>query len=125
MFDHDEHATFDAAVRLARQEEISLAVSNPCLELWFVWHFQDQTAYIERADVQRLSRGLLGCEKTLSPAALEMLSEPAGYDTAKRRALQMDVRHEGNGSAPGSNPSSGIHALVDRIGRGRRDAGRG
>jgi RloB-like protein len=125
VFDRDEHATFDAAVRLARREEIGLAVSNPCLELWFVWHFQDQTAYIERADAQRLSRKLLGCDKTLDTSALESLAEQRRYEAAKRRALRMDVRHEGDGSAPGSNPSSGMHALVDRIARGRREAGRG
>jgi hypothetical protein len=120
VFDRDEHATFDEAVRLARQKNINLAVSNPCLELWFVWHFQDQTAYIERGDVQRLSRKLLGCAKALTPSALEMLAEPDGYGSAKQRALSADARHAGDGSPAGSNPSSGMHTLVERISRGAR-----
>lgn len=118
VFDRDEHATFDKAVALARQEKINLAVSNPCLELWFVWHFQDQTAYIERGDVQRLSRSHLDCHKTLSPSALDTLADPKRYEAAKRRAVRMDAKHGGDGSPPGSNPSSSVHALVERIGRG-------
>jgi hypothetical protein len=106
VFDRDEHATFDAAVRMAREKKINLAVSNPCLELWFVWHFQDQTAYVERGDVQRMSRKLLGCEKTLDVAALTTLADQDRYDSAKERALRMDARHEGDGSPPGSNPRS-------------------
>ena len=32
-----------------------VAVSNPCFELWLVLHAREQTAFISRHDVQRLS----------------------------------------------------------------------
>ncbi len=102
----------------ARQERINLAVSNPCIGLWFVWHFQNQAAYIERGDAQRLSRKQLGCDKTLTSSALDLLAEPGRYDAARGRALRMDAKHDGDGSPVGSNPSSGVHTLVERIGRG-------
>jgi hypothetical protein len=45
MFDRDEHPNFARAIDLADRHGIKLAMSNPCLELWFILHFEDQTAY--------------------------------------------------------------------------------
>lgn len=118
VFDRDEHPKFDEAVRLAEQEGISLAVSNPCLELWFVLHFEDQTAHVERDVIQRRSSKLLGCDKTLSASALELLTNDDGYTDASRRARRLEQKHEGDGSPQRSNPSSDAYRLVDRIRRG-------
>ena len=90
-------------------------MSNPCLELWFVWHFADQTAHVERDEVQRRAADLLGCDKSLTSMALAKLADPERYEAARRRALRMDVRHQGDGSVSGSNPSSAVHRLIDRI----------
>lgn len=115
VFDRDEHPQFDEAIKLAHDNGIRIAVSNPCLELWFVWHFEEQTAHIERDDVQRRAAALLGCYKSLTDSALTMLSEHARYEVAKKRALRMDAKHEGDGSTSGTNPSSAMHRLIDRI----------
>jgi hypothetical protein len=115
VFDRDEHPRFEEAVKLAQENHIFLAVSNPCLELWFVWHFEEQAAHVERGDIQRRSKEILGCEKTLTESALVKLGETARYDAAKRRATRMDVKHEGDGSPPGANPSSGTYCLIDRV----------
>ena len=48
VFDRDEHPQFDEAIKLARENGIGIAMSNPCLELWFVWHFADHTAHVGR-----------------------------------------------------------------------------
>jgi RloB-like protein len=117
VFDRDEHPQFDEAIKLARENGIGIAMSNPCLELWFVWHFADHTAHVERDVMQRCAAAHLGCGKSLTDAALEKLAESGRYDAAKKRALGMDARHEGDGSSPGSNPSSAIHVLIDRIRR--------
>jgi hypothetical protein len=59
------------------------------------------------------ARELLGCEKGLSDAALELLGER--YDDARARAIGLDAKHAGDGSPPRSNPSSEVWKLVDRI----------
>jgi hypothetical protein len=115
VFDRDEHPQFDEAVKLARDNGIGVAMSNPCLELWFVWHFADQTAYAERDEVQRRAAALPDCDKSLTGAALAKLADLERYEAAKGRALRMDARHEGDGSVPGANPSSTVHRLIDRI----------
>lgn len=113
LFDVDDHPHLDRAVDMARRHEIRLAVSNPCIELWFLLHFADQTAWIDRHEAQRLSAVHLGCGKSLSPTALDTLHER--YDAAHDRAGYLDVRHQQDGSGPEANPSSGAWKLVEAM----------
>ena len=113
VFDRDEHPNFDQALALANLHGINLAISNPCLELWFILHFEDQTAHLERHVAQDRSEDLLGCSKALSESALSTLAER--YDEAKARAVKLDEKHAGDGSPPGNNPSSGVWRLIDVI----------
>ncbi len=115
LFDRDEHPHFDEALKLAADNGVSVAVSNPCLELWFIWHFEARSAYIERDEVQRLAEAILGCGKHLTPAALERLDQEGRFAAATKRALAMDLKHEGDGSPCGSNPSSTVHRLIEAI----------
>lgn len=114
VFDIDEHPHVDQALLLAASSGISVAVSNPCIELWFLLHFQDQNAAIHRGDAQRKSADLLKCDKSPTTAAL---AELAGrYEEARQRAQALDKKHGLDGSPPRSNP----HSVV----RGRVRAGR-
>jgi hypothetical protein len=117
MFDVDEHPNVDQALELAASSEIKVAVTNPCIELWFLLHFQDQTAELHRHKAQSLCRDLLGCDKVLTPAAL---AELAGrYEEARGRAQALDRKHEMDASPPRSNPSSGAWHLIDQIRKGK------
>ena len=113
VFDRDDHPGFEDAITRAEANEINIAVSNPCLELWFVIHFQDQTAFIDGSAAQSLSRELLECNKALDEAAFRALEEL--YTDARRRAQLLDAKHEGDGSPVRSNPSSQVWRLVDSI----------
>lgn len=113
VFDRDEHPNFESAVDLAVRHGIRVAVSNPCIELWFLLHFEDQTAFIDRHDAQARAETILGCSKVLSPAALESLANR--YDEARQRAMRLDEKHYGDGSPPGSNPSSGVWRVIDQV----------
>jgi hypothetical protein len=113
MFDRDEHPNFAQAIDLAERHGINLAISNPCLELWFILHFEDQTSYLERYAAQRRAEQLLGSAKVLAESALTALAD--GYDEARRRAIKLDEKHAGDGSPPRSNPSSEVWRLVDLL----------
>ena len=114
VFDVDQHPNISQAINDARQSGINVAVSNPCFELWLVLHRQEQTAYIDRHDIQQRSDEVgLTANKHILPAAEAVLVE--AVDTAKQRALALDRRHAGNGSAPRSNPSTNAWRLVDRL----------
>jgi hypothetical protein len=113
VFDRDEHPNFARAIDLANRHNINLAISNPCIELWFILHFENHTAYIERQAAQRRAEQLLDCSKVLTESALIALGER--YEEARRRAIKLDEKHAGDGSPPVSNPSSGVWRLIDMI----------
>ena len=113
VFDRDEHPNFAQAIELANRHEIRLAISNPCIELWFVLHFEDCVRYLKRQAAQRRAEELIGCSKVLNADALGALAER--YDQARKRAIKLNEKHAGDGSPPGSNPSSGMWRLIDLI----------
>jgi hypothetical protein len=113
VFDIDEHPHVGRALKLAAAESISVAVTNPCIELWFLLHFRDRRAAIDRADAQRESNQLLGCAKVPTSKALaELISH---HDQARDRAQALDKKHKLDGSSPRSNPSSGAWRLIESI----------
>lgn len=118
VFDVDAHPNLNDALDLAAAREINVALSNPCIELWFAIHLQNQTAYLERHEAQRTSHQLLGFEKTPTLEALQRLVDT--YDVAKARAQALDRKHRGDGSPPHSNPSADVWRIIDTIRGGAR-----
>jgi len=113
MFDIDAHPNMAEASQKAMANGIGLAISNPCLELWFILHFEDRTAYLSRHDAQSRSSELLACGKNLSRQAMGLLFDQ--YEDAQARAHRLDAKHEGDGSPARSNPSSSVWALIESI----------
>lgn len=113
MFDIDDHPNIAEAAQKAEANGIGLAISHPCIELWFVLHFEDQTAYLSRRDAQSRSSELLACRKNLSREAMALLFDR--YEDAQARARRLDAKHKGDGSPSGSNPSSSVWALIESI----------
>ena len=114
VFDTDQHANLPQAINEAGQSDIEVAVSNPCFELWLVLHAREQTAHIDRHDVQRLASTLgLADDKRIPDTAWDALIE--GFETARQRARALDERHAGNGSPLRENPSTDVWRLVDRL----------
>jgi len=113
VFDIDEHPNVARALELAASSGVSVSVSNPCVELWFLLHFQDQNAAIDRHDAQRKASEYLNCGKTPTSAALAALASQ--YEDARRRAQALDRKHELDGSPLRSNPSSEAWRLIETI----------
>jgi hypothetical protein len=110
VFDVDEHPKLPEARDMAAANGIHLAVSSPCIELWFMIHFIDQTAHLHRHDAQKAAENLLGCGKILSPTALRSLSDH--LEDALVRSDKLDEKHLGDGTEGYPNPSSGVAGLV-------------
>ncbi len=113
VFDHDEHPDIDLVLRQAHDAGIRVAFSNPCFELWLVLHLEDQFAYIDTSAVQRRSQALIGTGKALDDAVLQRLDE--SYGDAVERARKLDTKHAGDGSPSGTNPSTGMWRLTERL----------
>ena len=113
VFDIDEHPNVHDAIQKADTNGIRLAISNPCIELWFILHFEDQTAFLDRHAAQSQSSTLLECGKTLTSEATGILYET--FEPARDRAIALDRKHEGDRAPVGSNPSSGVWTLIESI----------
>ena len=110
VFDVDEHPLLPEARQQARDNGISLAISNPCFELWALLHFRDQTAAETRQKVRSLLKGHIPrYDKELpAPTLMPLLEE------AMQRARHLDHLADLAG-APGKNPSTGVYLLIERI----------
>ncbi len=110
VFDVDDHPNLAQAINLAADNEVEVAISNPCFELWALLHFQDQRAHIERAKLrQALQRHLPGYDKTLDFARMH-----PGYPEALRRAAELG-READRAGDPGRNPTTGVPRLTASI----------
>jgi hypothetical protein len=110
VYDVDAHPKLADAFQQARDNEIKLAVSNPCFELWLLLHFSDQTAHIERDKVRfMLRKHLPGYKKRVDFEKLK-----SRYTDAVKRANLLKKRCQENGDE-GANPSTGVHKLTERI----------
>ena len=114
VFDVDRHPQVPQAIFEATQSAINVAVSNPCFELWLVLHSHDQRAPVNGREIQRRASELgLIDGKSVPESAWSVLDD--NYEDAARRARELDAWHDGNDSAPRSNPSTNVWRLVDRL----------
>lgn len=110
MFDIDEHPNVGNAKEMARDNNIDLAISNPCIELWLLLHFRDNPGMQHRDKIeQMLKKHVPGYNKTVD---YDKYSN--GYSQAVSRAERMDnLAIEAD--EPGRNPTTGVYELTELI----------
>lgn len=106
------HPYLDEAIRLAEQNGIRLAISNPCFELWLILHHRDHTAFLTTSDAEKKSRALdKRAGKRIDPQVYMPLRR-----AAVDRAAKLARRHERDRTSfPDDNPSSTMGGLLDAI----------
>lgn len=108
--DVDQHPRIHEARQKARDNGISLAVSNPCFELWLLLHFRDSPGARPHHDVQDLMRQHVpGFEKHVD---FKLFRD--GYEQARRRATQL-IKHAEEDGDPHRNPTTRVHLLTESI----------
>ncbi len=122
VFDRDEHATYNDALKRARQldgtlrnddrrpVEFRAIASVPCFELWLLLHFEDVHAFGQRAEmIAKLKKHIPDYEK--GATNIYALTEQR-IDEAKGRAAQLKGRFTAD---DGTDPYTDIHDLVDLL----------
>lgn len=116
VFDRDEHPQFDEARRLAKENGIGLAISNPCFELWAIYHYQDHAGrHIDRHECQRTLEGLCAGYRARRGKLfndIEVIRD--NHDAAVQRAIRSLRDREAEGD-PHGNPSTSMHLLMENI----------
>ncbi len=112
VFDRDEHPNIQRARQLAADNQIEVALSNPCFELWLLLHFRESPGMQEGKDMLRLLRKHLPeYDKRVRFADYER-----GYESAAHRAKSLDATARADGEQ-GRNPTSDVFRLAESIRR--------
>ncbi len=107
VVDHDQHHDLNRAIATAQQENIQLAISNPCFELWLLLHFEDCVGSKNARQVRHLlEKHHAGYRKSV-----DFRKYQQGYHEAVERAQRMDQ----HAATPGQNPSTRVDRLTEYV----------
>ncbi len=106
------HDRLHEAVQMASDNDISVAISNPCFELWLVLHYTNHEGWIGNDDCDRLRRRQDNSKGKSLDGAAYMSRRRDAIKRAKRLAT-MHVR--ANRVLPDDNPSSSMYHLLEDI----------
>ena len=116
VYDVDDHPHLHEAQEMAEANDIELAISNPCFELWLLLHFRDNPGMQHRDTIYtKLKDYDPDYEKQVDFARYS-----AGYDEALKRAERMDKLAE-DVQSPGCNPTTGVYRLTEEIRVGKKE----
>lgn len=116
VFDIDEHPNVPAARQLAVQSGLSLAVSNPCFDLWCLLHYRDSPGMRHRRDIQKM---LASYQPGVRDKHLDFDKLIPGYADAVARAERLD-REASAAGEDGRNPTTGVFRLTAAIDQSSR-----
>ena len=119
VVDVDQHDALDAVLTECRgREGISAIVTNPCFELWLLWHSEDHHAHIEPGKagerLQSLKHVDDGDGKRLT-GTFPVDGYTAAADRAHRAWNGLAVNERG------PNPSSAMPWLIDLLENGPQE----
>jgi hypothetical protein len=111
-FDRDQHERFEDACQMARDNQLELAVSNPCVELWLLLHFRESPGAQDREHVRKMLKKFLpDYDKHFDFDRVADL-----VDRAAKRARRLDKEAKQVGE-PLRNPTTGFYRLTESIAR--------
>jgi hypothetical protein len=117
VFDRDAHPHTQVpdAFALAAENEIKVAYSNPCFEVWGLMHFALWAKPGHHHETQRdLKERLDGYCHTNNPLMNVVLLDRK-YPDAVRNAQMASTRREEEGSSIYGDPSTSVYLLTERI----------
>jgi len=113
VFDCDAHERIHEAFNQAEALKYRVIFSNPCFELWYLLHYQDQRAHIEREDVFRSLRSHIPDYEKGIENIYTLLSD--NQAEAIERAKRIRKWHKDNGDEETENPSTTVDTLVEEL----------
>jgi hypothetical protein len=106
--------TLPAAINRAKAYDISVALSNPCFEYWYILHFE-KTAHRMQSNkevIRYLRRHMPNYAKN-DPKVIDLVYP--NVDAAIARARQVIVENCYSEDLRGCNPSTHVHRVVSEL----------
>ncbi len=110
VLDVDTHETLEEALREAGRLGIHMAVTNPCFELWLLWHFEEVSRHVT-------AKGLR--ERLAHHRVTKHLPPGFPYTAYHDAVLRAHARGACQASRVPENPGSGVCELVTVIEQGQ------
>ncbi len=113
--DQNKNKIIEEAIRLAMKNHIKIITSSPCIELWFLLHYDYTTANMSSESViKRLKKFYPQYEKNVNiyPDIIENL------DTAIKRAKKLEKYQLDNNRRIGTveaNPNTELYKIVEYL----------
>jgi hypothetical protein len=102
------------ALAKAANDEVQVAVSNPCFEIWLLWHASDH-GYGSTKTVQTAAQAA-GVTTGKNGKELVVSAVDGKYQEARDRAVARQAAHSRNDvQPPSNNPSSDVYLLVEGL----------
>jgi len=102
----------EEAISLAKSENLFLAPSNPCFELWLILHYRDCASHLSTSNACSIAEGL----DRYSGKHVDFSKFSNRVNAAVERATRLDAMHARVGNVcPTDNPSSGVGVLVSNL----------
>jgi RloB-like protein len=114
IFDRDEHPKFEEAIAFCQRNGILVGYTNPCFELWLVWHFENYGSTCHRHDVQRRFATLAPEYNPATTKTADFSKLMGRIDDAVTRSQHHFEARENEGALYGA-PSSLMHKIIERI----------
>ena len=114
VFDRDEHPNFDEAISLCQANNVGVARSNPCFELWLILHERDYDRPDHRKDVQRALKNLRPEYDNHGRKVPDCNDLVTRVEAAEERGKVLVERRQEEG-IPYGNPSTTVGMLTRAI----------
>lgn len=110
----DKHPNLNAAVALAEESGVQVAISNPCFELWLALHFKHHREQLRTDEAVALRHSRDGTADT--DKGVDGTVYMPKRNAAARHARYLARMHERNETHfPDDNPSSGMFRFLETV----------
>ncbi|MEV7964787.1 RloB family protein [Sphaerisporangium sp. NPDC088356] len=108
VVDVDDHETLEKAISAAKHASIKVAISNPCFEVWLLWHFADHRSHASQSILRRRLRDFGVHDKNLP--------ENFPYSNYRSATVRADTYSASNDYEVPANPGSSVGKLARMLG---------
>lgn len=112
IFDVDSHPELEKAKLLAKQNGIKVGCSNPCFEIWLLYHVEDCHKPYHRHELQKYLGTKLKSYDSKSGKNVDFAEIELGIADAVKRARN-GIAERSNEGIPEGNPSSSVVELIE------------
>jgi RloB-like protein len=114
VFDRDEHPKFEEAIDFCLRNGILVGYTNPCFEVWLVWHFENYGENTHRQNVQKKFAALVPEYHPATKKTADFSKLMHGLDKACDWSKHHFDARDDEGARYGA-PSSQLHEVIECI----------